>query len=58
MESQKLQRKAVPFLQAMADIRHCSLQEKFNILVQELFAHRGQDYINRITNIYFQKDLW
>lgn len=41
MENKKLQRKATPFLQAMSDLNYCSLKEKQDILIEELFAHRG-----------------
>lgn len=53
MENRKLQRKATPFLQAMTDIRHCALQEKYDILVDELFAHKGKDFMDQVKNIYF-----
>jgi hypothetical protein len=38
MEGTKLNRKATPFLQAMADLRYCAINEKRDILMKELFS--------------------
>lgn len=54
----KLQRKAAPFLQAMDDIRYCALHERNKILIDELFEHKGKDYINNITKRFNSEDLW
>lgn len=54
----KLQRKAAPFLQAMEDIRLSAMHSRNNILIQELFAHRGPKYIETITKRYNSTDLW
>jgi len=58
MEIKKQQRKTAPFFQAMADLRYCSLKERNDILMNELFAHKGQDYIKRITQRFNQTDIW
>ncbi|CAD8126010.1 unnamed protein product [Paramecium sonneborni] len=58
MELKKMQRKSLPFYQAMQDIRYLAAEDKRNILIEELFADHGSDYIKQITDIYFQKDIW
>jgi len=54
----KLQRKAAPFLQAMDDIRLSAMHSRNRILIEELFEHRGKNYIDTITKRYNSEDLW
>lgn len=54
----KLQRKAAPFLQAMDDIRFCALHGRNQILINELFEHKGQKYIDNLTKRFNSEDLW
>ncbi|CAD8152640.1 unnamed protein product [Paramecium octaurelia] len=58
LELKKMQRKSLPFYQAMQDIRYLAAEDKRNILIEELFAEHGSDYIKQITDIYHQKDVW
>lgn len=58
MAIKKLQRKAAPFLQAMSDLRYCAAENRRKMIIDELFADKGKDYIETISNPYHQKDLW
>lgn len=42
----------------MQDIRFLAAEDKWKMLVDELFADRGNDYIKYITEVYYQKDIW
>ncbi|KRX06912.1 hypothetical protein PPERSA_07075 [Pseudocohnilembus persalinus] len=57
-EMQKLQRKSAPFLQAQNDLRFLALEDKKDLLIQELFDGKPQSYIDSITERYHQKDVW
>ena len=50
-----MERKAAPFLQAMADIRYCAITEKKDMLMRELFS---ADHYDRIKDRFIQKDIW
>ena len=58
MEMKKMQRKAAPFLQAVSDIRYCAGEERRKIIINELFAEKGAEYIKKITSPFHQKDIW
>jgi hypothetical protein len=58
MEMRKLQRRAAPFLQAISDIRYCAGEERRKMIIDELFAEKGEDYIKKISSPFNQKDLW
>ncbi|EGR30703.1 hypothetical protein IMG5_125430 [Ichthyophthirius multifiliis] len=52
------QRKVAPFFQSMNDIRICALEDRREMLEDEAFAYKGQDYIDNLRNRYHQKDIW
>lgn len=54
----KVQRKAVPFLQAMEDIRYVALEDRAHILIDELFSSESEEYRESLKSPYFQKDVW
>lgn len=58
MEMKRMQRKAAPFLQAVSDIRFCAGEERRKMIINELFADKGEEYIKKITSPFNQKDLW
>jgi len=57
-ELRKLQRKAAPFLQSMSDLRYCALKERQDMVIHELFEHKGEEYVKNITTRFNQTDLW
>lgn len=55
-EHQRLQRKSIPFFQAVEDLRYLALQERQNLLTEALFEKKGAGWWNAIVQRYYLDD--